>query len=494
MPGFGRTFSRLFQRSVTHRTGLRPKRRPELEALEDRYLPVVNAISPGTLSGLAFVDAAGTGKFQTGDSGLAGVTVSLTGAASTGTAIHTSTVTDAGGNYSFSQVLPGTYTLSATPPIGFSPGNKNSITGITVASGQNISGENFAMGGIAPGAISLAFFLAINSTGRSLSPMPGAGPGQGFSLDSANPLTNQSLSNGTTTFLDLSGNFLDPATTNGTKVTFNTSQGPINVTLFDKDAPQTVTNFLDNIQAGHYTNGVFSRLSNLSQTMALPSPPTPFQVLQGGGTTVNADNSGNVTGFTTVTTFQPIQNESNDTLHPNAVGALAMAHSNSPNSAASEFFFNVTNNSQALANAPANGFAVFGIVSDSQSLTNLQNFVSQYNPTDEHTVNSSFFALPLIKGFTPASNFPTGATTADLALTNSVTVTSPPVGHLTYAIVSNSNSSAVTATLGSNTAGSNLSANQLQLVANKPGSAVITLRITDSKGESVTKQFTVTVA
>jgi cyclophilin family peptidyl-prolyl cis-trans isomerase len=494
MPGLRRVFSKLLQRSVSPRTGLRPKRRPQLEALEDRCLPAVNTITSGSLSGLAFVDAAGTGKFQTGDSGLSGVTVTLTGTSSGGAAIHTSTVTDAGGNYSFLQVQPGTYSLAVTPPNGFSPGSKNSITGITVASGQNIGGENFAIGGITPNAVSLVFFLAINSTGRSLSPTPGAGAGQGFSLDSANPLTNQSLSNGTTTFLDLSGNFLDPNTTNGTKVTFNTSQGPINVMLFDKDAPQTVTNFLDNIQAGHYTNGVFSRLSNLNQISPQTPPPTPFQVLQGGGTTVNADSSGNVTGFSTVTPFQPIQNESNDVLHPNALGTISMARTNSVNSAASEFFFNVTDNSQGLTNAPGNGFAVFGIVADSQSQANLQKFVSQYTPTNESAANGSFFALPLINGFTPASNFPTGATTADLALINAVAITTPPTGNLTYSIVGNSNSAAVTATLGSNTAGSNFSANQLKLVANKPGTAVITLQITDSKGESVTKQFTVTVA
>jgi hypothetical protein len=72
-------------------------------------------------------------------------------------------------------------------------------------------------------------------------------------------------------------------------------------------------------------------------------------------------------------------------------------------------------------------------------------------------------------------------------------VSLPPTGELTYAIIGNSNPSVVTATLGSNTSTSTFSANQLQLKAgNIPGSSVITVQITDKRGESVTKQFTVT--
>jgi cyclophilin family peptidyl-prolyl cis-trans isomerase len=490
MPRLINAVRKLFQsQAVLPRKGW-TRRRLELEALEDRCL-LTN--SNGMLSGLAFVDAAGTGKFQAGDTGLAGVRVTLKGTAASGTAVNASTTTDANGNYSFSQVLPGTYSLSGAAPGGFIA-SKNTISGIQLGPGQNITGENLAMGGVAPSAISLALFLANPPSGRSLTPTPGTGAGQGFSLDSANPLTNQNLSGSSTTFLDLSGNFLDPNTTNGTEIAFSTSQGNINVKLFDKDAPKTVTNFLDNIQAGNYTNGVFSRLSNLSQIAPQTPPPTPFQVLQGGGNTFSADGSGNVTGFNDVTTFQPIQNESNDALHPNVIGALAMARTNSPNTATSQFFFDVTDNSQALGNTPGNGFAVFGMVTDSQSLTNLQKFVSQYTPTNESSVNSNFFALPLLNGFTPASNFPTGATTADIAVVNSVGVVTPPTGQLTYSVLSNSNPAVVTATLGSNNSGSTFSANQLKLVANQAGTAVITLQITDSKGDTVTKQFTVTVA
>jgi peptidyl-prolyl cis-trans isomerase A (cyclophilin A) len=461
--------------------------RPCVEILEDRSTPSVTASA--TLSGTIFVGA--------GNTGLSGVEVTLAGTTTTGRTVDVMAATGAGGTYSFTQLLPGDYSVSEAAPSGFINGSQTSVSGIVVAEGQTISGINLTVPGLTVSSVSLADFLASSAASpRHTMPAPGSGTAQGFSLDSATPLTNQAVSAGATTFLDLAANFLDPDTTNGTVVQFNTSQGAINVTLFDKDAPQTVTNFLNMIQASDFTNDLFQRLSNLSQTTVMTPPPTPVQVLQGGGFTVNADASNNVTGFTALTTFQPINNESNDVLHPNDLGTLAMARTSAVNSATSQFFFNLTNNTQALANAPGNGFAVFGNVSDSASLNALERFASQYTPTDETTATgqSSFFALPLANGFTPSSNFPTGATTADLAVVNGVTVVKPPTGQLTYAIVGNSDPTVVTVTLGANTSGSTFSASQLQLKAIKAGSSVITIQITDAKGEIVTKQVTVTVS
>jgi cyclophilin family peptidyl-prolyl cis-trans isomerase len=460
--------------------------RPTVEILEDRTTPSISA--SGVLNGIVFSGG--------GNSGLAGVNVTLTGTTTTGSSVKVSEATDSTGAFNFNQLLPGTYALSSAPPSGFVAGNPSGVTGIALAAGQTVT-IDLRVGGLSPSGISLAYFLASASgTPRFTVPTPGAGSAAGFTLDSANPLTNQSIIAGTTSFLDLSGNFLDPNTTNGTVVTFNTSQGSFNVTLFDKDAPQTVTNFLDYVQAGDYTNDLFHRLSNLSQTSPINPPPTPFQVLQGGGFTVKTDASNNITGFTALTTFQPIQNESNDALHPNALGTLSMARGSAVNSATGQFFFNLTDNSQGLSAAAGNGFTVFGAVTGGAGTTALQNFANNYTPRDETTATgqSSFFALPLVKGFTPASNFPTGATTSDLAEINSVTVSQPPTGQLTYAIVGNSKPSVVAATLGANTSTSTFSANQLQLIAKTAGTSVISIQITDIKGESVIKQFTVTVS
>ena len=53
-------------------------------------------------------------------------------------------------------------------------------------------------------------------------------------------------------------------------VQFNTTDGPMKVTFFDAQAPQTVANFYDYINTGAYKNIIFSRLDT--------NPP----VLQGG--------------------------------------------------------------------------------------------------------------------------------------------------------------------------------------------------------------------
>jgi peptidyl-prolyl cis-trans isomerase A (cyclophilin A) len=457
--------------------------RPRLEALEDRLTP---SSSPATAVVSGHVFAGGT-------AGLPGVDVTLTGTTTTGRTVDISTTTDSGGAYAFTHVLPGTYSLSrGGAPDGFVDGGSASLSGIVVSSGAVTADLNIPVLGLTASKVSLAFFLSDSvATQQVATPAPGAGSASTFSLDSVNPLTDQFVVQGSTTFLDLSGNFFDPDTTD-TFVTFNTSQGSFNVELFDKDAPQTVANFLNYIQAGDYNNDLLQRLSNLSQTFAQTPAITPLQVLQAGGFTVNTGTGDSVTGFTPLTTFQAIQNEFS-ALHPNVAGTLSMARSSDPNSATSQFFFNLTDNSQTLGSG--NAFAVFGQVVSAADTATLQKFTTQYTPTDETLVNSNFFTLPLLKGFSPSANFPAGATKNDLAVINSITTVAPPTGHLTYAVVGNSNPSVVTATLGSNTSTSTFSANQLKLVAgNTPGTSVITLLITDNRGESVTKQFTVTVA
>lgn len=459
-----------------------------LETLESRL-----ALTAPTIAASAVVN----GSIFTGNSnnGLSGIDVTIMGTTVTGRAVNVTTTTDASGNYSFTQILPGTYNIARGDSNDF-VGGTTMASNINIAQGQVDNNVNLGVAGLAPSRVSLADFLTIGGASRITMLPPGSGSTTVFSLNSAIPLMDQNVAVSSTTYLDLSANFFDPDTTD-TTVTFNTSQGSFNVELFDTDAPQTVTNFLDYIEAGDYNNDLFQRLSNLDQTSPETPPPTPYQVLQAGGFTVESDMSDNVTGFNALTTFQPIANEFNSSLHNNVLGTLAMARGSAANSGTSQFFFNLTDNSQALNNSNGNGYTVFGQVTDSQGLTALQNLTNNYTPTDVTTAtgNSSLFALPLTNGFTPASNFPTGATTSDLAVINSITVTQPSKGHLTYAIVGNSNPSVVTATLGSNTSTSTFSANQLQLVAGSTaGSSVITLQITDNRGETVTQSFTVTTS
>lgn len=106
---------------------------------------------PGSVGDLVWLDADKDGVRDAGESGVAGATVRLVNAA--GTVIATTT-TDANGNYKFSDVAPGTYSVQVVPPAGsglvFTTQNAGSddnadsdvdasgaTATFTVASGQN---------------------------------------------------------------------------------------------------------------------------------------------------------------------------------------------------------------------------------------------------------------------------------------------------------------------------------------------------------------------
>src|SRR5262249_58767350 len=61
-------------------------------------------------------------QYSASDSGVAGVTVTLTGTDHLGNAVSRTTTTDGTGRYVFSGLRPGTYTLTKTPPAGWLEG------------------------------------------------------------------------------------------------------------------------------------------------------------------------------------------------------------------------------------------------------------------------------------------------------------------------------------------------------------------------------------
>jgi cyclophilin family peptidyl-prolyl cis-trans isomerase len=122
-------------------------------------------------------------------------------------------------------------------------------------------------------------------------------------------------------------------------VIMETSKGTIKIELFEEKAPITVKNFLDYVDAKHYDGAVFHRV--ISTFM-----------IQGGG--YDADQKERATK-------PPIKNEASNGLK-NERGTLAMARTNIPDSATSQFFINVRDNvflNQSSGNA---GYCVFGRV------------------------------------------------------------------------------------------------------------------------------------
>jgi cyclophilin family peptidyl-prolyl cis-trans isomerase len=126
-------------------------------------------------------------------------------------------------------------------------------------------------------------------------------------------------------------------------VVMETSKGTIKIELFEDKAPITVKNFLTYVEDKHYDGLIFHRvISNF--------------MIQGGG----MDSS-----MKEKKTRDPIKNEAGNQLS-NIRGTIAMARTGEPDSATSQFFFNVKdNNSLDRANSPDQiGYCVFGRVID----------------------------------------------------------------------------------------------------------------------------------
>lgn len=118
-----------------------------------------------------------------------------------------------------------------------------------------------------------------------------------------------------------------------------TSKGTIRIELDAEKAPITVENFKRYIAEGHFDGTVFHRV-------------IPDFMIQGGGFTPDASQK---------ETHEPIKLEADNGLK-NERGTIAMARTNEPDSATSQFFINLKDNG-FLDHSPGNpGYAVFGKV------------------------------------------------------------------------------------------------------------------------------------
>ncbi len=136
----------------------------------------------------------------------------------------------------------------------------------------------------------------------------------------------------------------------GTYVQFRTAWGNIDVELYDEDKPITVWNFLRYVQSGRFTNMFFHRCPTNEFTGV-----TDF-VVQGGGFFASTN------GIDRVETFGTIPNEFGvGRRFSNTYGTIAMAKvAGNTNSATSQFFFNLNNNSFLDATNDNGYFTVFG--------------------------------------------------------------------------------------------------------------------------------------
>ena len=172
------------------------------------------------------------------------------------------------------------------------------------------------------------------------------------------------------TLVALSFAVLIPFSAQATVVEVRTVLGNIQINLFDETTPASVDNFLVNyVGAGAYANNVVHR-------------SVSGFVVQAGGFQYNGQIP-----LDAVPTGTPVVNEP---VLSNLRGTVAMAKvGGDPNSATSQWFFNLSNNSGNL-DAQNGGFTVFGqVIGDGMQVVDAIAAIPRYN------TGGAFTSLPL---------------------------------------------------------------------------------------------------
>ena len=237
----------------------------------------------------------------------------------------------------------------------------------------------------------------------------------------------------------------------------------LDMALFSNRTPVTRQNFLNYVSDGDYVNSFIHR-------------SVPGFVIQGGASNI-INNS-----FGSVPTDPPIVNEFGVS---NTLGTISMAKlGGDPNSATSQWFVSLGANTDILD--PQNGgFTVFGRMTRS-TFDNAQIFG---DPSTFPIFNYGgiYNELPLFYTHT------TSLQISEFILFPSVALAPLPAGEagesatLNYTVVSNSNPAVATASIQS---GGILN---LSPVAGQTGSTSVTVRATDSVGNTVDDSFNLTV-
>jgi peptidyl-prolyl cis-trans isomerase A (cyclophilin A) len=294
------------------------------------------------------------------------------------------------------------------------------------------------------------------------------------------PINNITVAeNGKNTSVNLSAKFDDPLTT-GIVARFtlydsSLEGGVTNVVLFDqagRGAPLTVQNFLNYVEDGDYVNSIIHR-------------SVPGFIIQGGGFTVAGlegvlpQDPAAAVGV--IPTDDPVKNEFSPE-RSNLQGTIAMAKlEDEPDSATSQWFFNLADNSSNLDNQNG-GFTVFGQVLSEADLAPIDAIANLpfYNAVNFFS-QPAFDNLPLIVE-DPANPIVTGD--ANLVRYSEISVSQQP--ELEFEIVNNSNPQLVNATIENNQL-------LLDYAPNQSGTAEILVRATNLLGEVVEDTFSVKV-
>nr|VFJ48521.1 MAG: Peptidyl-prolyl cis-trans isomerase (rotamase) -cyclophilin family [Candidatus Kentron sp. FM] len=141
-----------------------------------------------------------------------------------------------------------------------------------------------------------------------------------------------------------------------TTVRLKTNLGEMAILLHEREAPETVANFLRYVQEGFYDGTIFHRV-------------IPKFMIQGGGFKP---------GMVEKETAAAIRNEADNGL-ANEKGTIAMARTSDPHSATSQFFINASDNDFLDYKSPTSagwGYCVFGKLVEGEAVLDAINQVS----------------------------------------------------------------------------------------------------------------------
>ncbi len=242
--------------------------------------------------------------------------------------------------------------------------------------------------------------------------------------------------------IPINGLFSDPDVASAARLV--TDLGNIDFAFLPNAAPLTVTNFLNYLNRGDFTNSLFHR-------------SIPNFIIQAGGFRADATASA-------IATDPPVLNEP---LISNTRGTVAMAKlGNNPNSATNQFFINLANNAANL-NSQNNGFTVFARVTGNGMA--VADAIAALPRQNYEAINSALEDTPYRIG--PATPY----TPENLVRILSASTISP------LSITASSSSPEI--------ATASITGENLELMPISPGIATITLTATDLDGLTAATSF-----
>jgi peptidyl-prolyl cis-trans isomerase A (cyclophilin A) len=182
---------------------------------------------------------------------------------------------------------------------------------------------------------------------------------------------------------------LSAAGTDRSIVLLDTNHGDITIELYDTQAPVTVANFLDYVEADFYNGLIFHRVIDNFMVQAGAYDTDLYDV---------EDFSVGVFSTTDPNFYHqpnaPIALETSAGLK-NLRGTIAMARTSAADSATSQFFINVVDNPSLDPGTSNDGYAVFGQVTQGMAVADEIAVVDTFDNDDIANITSFFEALPV---------------------------------------------------------------------------------------------------